>query len=126
MTSKEIFRNIGKTFFLIVKAVFWNSWIRTFVCFVISFFLTMFVIYYFSGDFTSPFKGRYKDFWEFLFALFLLPMFMNVFLFIKIVQIADNTKKTTQLIQKYIKNSQPLVLKSVKEQNSIVGEENDL
>lgn len=123
MISKEMIQNI-------VKTVFWNSWIKSFVFFMICFAVTAWIVSHFSDVFTAFFNWRNKNFWTGLAILiptvFLVPMFMNMFLFIKIVQIADNTQKTNKLIQQYIKNKQQPVLKSVKKQNSSLEKKNDL
>lgn len=112
MISKERIQSI-------VKTVFCNAWIKSLVFFVVCFAATAWIVSHFSDVFTMFFNWRNKNFWTGLAILiptvFLVPMFMNMFLFIKIVQIADNTQKTNELIQQYIKHKQQPVLKSVKE-----------
>jgi len=90
----------------IFQMIFSNSWIKTIFFLVICFASTYFIIINFSDIFQQIFNWRNKNFWTSLAILipmvFLIPTFLNILLFAKIVQIADNTNKTQKLLQKQI------------------------
>lgn len=98
----------------LLKAIFLNSWVKTLFFLGICFAGTYFIIIHFNQIFQQIFNWRSKKFWTALAILiptaFLVPTFLNMLLFAKIVQIADNTHKTQKLLQKQLE----LLQKSLK------------
>ena len=87
----------------IVTTIFFNSWTKTlfFICLCIV--LTYFIINNFTDELVSLINLRKKETWVMLSVMIptilLLPTFLNTFVFLKIVQIADNTKQQNTLIK---------------------------
>ncbi len=90
----------------IIKAILNHSWVKTFLFLLICFGSTYVIVAHFTPQLISLFNWRSKEFWTTLAimvpVMFLIPTFVNTFFFLKIVQIADNTQKTNQLLQKQI------------------------
>lgn len=91
----------------LLKKIFCNSWVKTLFFIGLCIGTTYVIVVYFTPQFITLFNWRSKGFWTTLAILipviYLLPTFVNMFFFLKIVQIADNTHKTTKLLQKQIK-----------------------
>ena len=88
----------------ILTKFFFNSWTKTlfFICLCIG--LTYFIINNFTEQLVSLINWRKKETWVMLSimipTILLLPTFLNTFVFLKIVQIADNTKQQNTLLKK--------------------------
>ncbi|MGL4393945.1 MAG: hypothetical protein ACRCS8_01820 [Brevinema sp.] len=86
----------------ILKKIFLNSWVKTFFFLALCFLGTYLLIMNFWPILTTFFDIRSKNFWIALGVIvpimFLIPTFINMVLFAKIVQIADNTKQTERLL----------------------------
>lgn len=91
----------------IIKLIFFNSWIKSLFFICMCFVFTYFIIYHSLDVLKGFINFRDKNFWISLGVviptMFLLPTFINMFLFAKIVQIADNTNKTQKLLVEQIK-----------------------
>lgn len=96
----------------------WNSWTKTFFFIVLCVGGTYVTISYFSQELLTLVDLRKKETWIALSVLiptiWLLPNMMNTFLFLKIVQIADNTKKTSILLENCMKRLEALEQKNTK------------
>ncbi len=88
----------------IFTAVFLNSWSKTFFFICLCVLSTYFIINNFTEQLTNIDNWRKKETWIMLSliipTLFLLPNFLNTFLFFKIIQIEDNTKQQNILLKK--------------------------
>ncbi|MGL4562798.1 MAG: hypothetical protein ACRCVW_02975 [Brevinema sp.] len=88
------------------KNIFFNSWIKALFFIAFCILATYLLINNFWQILTTFVDWRNKKFWMALgvigSAMFLLPTFMNMMFFVKIIQIADNTKKTEELLTKQI------------------------
>ncbi len=86
-----------------MKNIFFNSWIKTALVMLFCFFGTYIVLAYFSADLRAMVDFRSKAFWTAaVFAVpaaFLFPTMLNGFFFLRVTQIADETKKTRKLIE---------------------------
>ncbi len=88
----------------ILQIIFLNSWVKTAFFILLCFFGTYFAIKYFSESLIATINWRSKGFWTAVAiavpSAFLFPTMLNGFLFLKITQTADNTRKTQKLLQK--------------------------
>ncbi|MGL4677273.1 MAG: hypothetical protein ACRCWI_06365 [Brevinema sp.] len=87
-----------------IKKIFCNSWVKSLFILLCCFLGTYYTIYYFSDNLIALFNWKNKEFWTtvavMIPAIFLFPTLVNGFFFLKIIQIADNTKKTQDLLKK--------------------------
>ncbi len=86
-----------------IKNFFFNSWLKTGLVLLFCFFGTYFVVHYSSQNLISLINWQSKGFWTFMAlavpSAFLFPTMLNGFFFLRVTQIADETKKTRKLIE---------------------------
>ncbi|MGL5955768.1 MAG: hypothetical protein ACRC0X_04085 [Brevinema sp.] len=86
-----------------IKKLLCNSWTKSLFILLCCFLGTYYTILYFSDNLITLFNWRSKEFWTTIAvmipAIVLFPALVNGFFFLKIIQIADHTKKTQDLLK---------------------------
>ncbi|MGL4366734.1 MAG: hypothetical protein ACRCTQ_00405 [Brevinemataceae bacterium] len=116
--------SIGSSLKYILLLIINNSWIKSFVLLSLCALAVYFVMMNFSSIIVGLFDLRnLKHNWTMIIMVLssfvLIPMFLNMLFFVKIIQIADNTKKYNQLVKQQNEKFDKLIALLSKNDHSV-------